>query len=83
MSLHHKPHLLISTILFCLLTGPAHANFQAGKDAYDQGDYATALKEWQPLAEQGNGEAPFGNGWLRHKEICQVKCTWETPTGSV
>ena len=27
------------------------ADFQKGLDAYNKKDYATALKEWQPLAE--------------------------------
>jgi TPR repeat protein len=31
--------------------------------AYESGDYATALKEWRPLAEQGNAEGQF---WLGH-----------------
>ncbi len=30
------------------------AEFNAGVTAYEQGDYATALREWRPLAEQGN-----------------------------
>ena len=29
------------------------ADFQAGLDAYKKGDYATAAKEWRPLAEAG------------------------------
>jgi len=29
------------------------ADFQKGLTAYDNGDYATALREWKPLAEQG------------------------------
>src|SRR5215469_2233195 len=33
------------------LTLPAAADFEAGLKAYQNGDYATALKEWQPLAE--------------------------------
>ncbi len=40
----------------------AHADFQAGLDAYNQGDYATALKEWRPLAEQGDATAQFNLG---------------------
>ena len=28
-------------------------------EAYDKGDYETALKEWRPLAEQGNAKAQF------------------------
>jgi len=42
----------------------AHADYQAGMDAYNQGDYATALKEWQPLAEQGGADAQVNLGLL-------------------
>jgi uncharacterized protein len=30
------------------------ADFQKGMDAFDSGDYATALRVWRPLAKQGN-----------------------------
>ena len=33
------------------------AEFNAGVTAYEQGDYATALREWRPLAKQGNAGA--------------------------
>ena len=33
------------------------ADFQKGVDAYHKGDYATAIKQWAPLAEQGYGYA--------------------------
>ncbi|MDR3553863.1 MAG: hypothetical protein P4L55_03830 [Syntrophobacteraceae bacterium] len=35
----------------------AHAGFNEGKAAFDIGDYATAYKEFKPLAEQGNVSA--------------------------
>ena len=50
---------LITTICLTLavLLGRAgvseSADFQKGLTAYDNGDYATALREWKPLAEQG------------------------------
>jgi TPR repeat protein len=48
-----------------LLTAiPSHADFQAGLDAYNHGDYATAVQEWQPAAESGNGNAEFDMGLL-------------------
>jgi len=52
-------------ILF-LLVWPAcaHADFQAGKDAYDRKDYSTALNEWLPLAEQGDTLAQHNLGLL-------------------
>ena len=30
------------------------ADYQKGLTAYQSGDYATALREWTPFAEQGN-----------------------------
>ena len=40
-------------ILTLVLATPAQAGLKEGVDAYDRGDYATALREWRPLAEQG------------------------------
>ena len=40
------------------------ADFQKGWTAYQSGDYATALREWKPLAEQGNALAQFALGWM-------------------
>ena len=39
--------------LVFMLTTTTWADFQAGLDAYERGDYHTAMKEWRPLAEQG------------------------------
>ncbi len=39
------------------LTAPAWAGLDEGVAAYHRGDYATALREWRPLAEQGNAKA--------------------------
>ena len=33
------------------------ADLQKGLTAYQRGDYATALREWTPLAEQGSADA--------------------------
>ena len=40
------------------------AEFNAGFAAYEQGDYATALREWRPLAEQGNANAQYNLGFM-------------------
>jgi TPR repeat protein len=40
----------------------ARADFEAGWQAFQQGDFATAKAEWQPLAEQGNARAQFNLG---------------------
>ncbi len=39
------------------LTAPAWAGLSEGKAAYKRGDYATALREIRPLAEQGDAFA--------------------------
>ena len=46
--------LIFPVLLLTLLIGnPAFsADFQKGFDAYESGDYATALREWNPLAEK-------------------------------
>ena len=43
--------------LFMSLAAPARADLATGMFAYDQGDYATALAEWTPLAEGGDATA--------------------------
>ena len=45
------------------------ADFQKGLDAAERGDYATALKEWTPLAEQGNAIAQFNLGVMYDEGI--------------
>ena len=47
--------------IVCLVV-PAWADFKAGMDAYNRGDYVTALREWRPLAEQGDASAQFSLG---------------------
>ena len=43
------------------------ADFQKGLTAYESGDYATALREWEPLAEQGNVPLQFILGLMYRK----------------
>ena len=56
--------LILSVLLLTLLVGnPAvSADFQKGLDAHDRGDYATALREWKPFAEQGDATAQSNLG---------------------
>ncbi len=64
------PRMLIPIVfVLCLLVWSACApeGFQAGVDAYNQGDYETAFKEWLPLAEQGEAEAQYNLGVLYDK----------------
>ncbi len=48
--------------LVCMLAAPVLAGFQEGLDAYNRGDYDTALKEMRPLAEQGVAAAQHNLG---------------------
>ncbi len=41
------------------LTAPGWAGFDEGDAAYHRGDYATALREFRSLAEQGYANAQF------------------------
>jgi TPR repeat protein len=43
------------------------ADFQKGLTAYDSGDYATALREWTPLAEQGDADAQYNLGQMHRQ----------------
>ncbi|HEY1339816.1 MAG TPA: metallophosphoesterase [Bryobacteraceae bacterium] len=42
----------------------AAADFKTGLDAYNRGDFATALAEWQPIAERGDPNAQYNLGLL-------------------
>ena len=39
-------------------------DFKKGWDAYSAGDYATALSEWQELADSGDANAAYGMGLM-------------------
>jgi len=58
--------LILPVLLLTLLVGnPASsADLQKGFDAVERGDYATALREWTPLAEQGDTGAQFNLGLM-------------------
>ena len=43
------------------------ADFQKGEIAYRDGDYATALREWPPLAQQGDARAQYSLGQIYFK----------------
>ena len=60
--------LIRTTILSLALAFGAGAalaqDFQKGLAAAQSGDYATALKEWRPLAEQGDAFAQYNIGLM-------------------
>ncbi len=54
-------------VLLVVLAAPAWAGFAEGKAAHERGDYATALREWRPLAAQGNAAARYNLGFMYTK----------------
>ena len=56
------PLSLILTLLLFSATNAWSADFDRGVDAYEKGDYATALREWEPLVEQGIAVAQYSLG---------------------
>ena len=53
-------------ILLSLIATPAWAGLDEAHAAYERGDYATALSELRPLANQGNAFAQGRLAWLYH-----------------
>ena len=52
-------------MMLVLLAGPAAAGaFEDGLSAYNRQDYATALRMWRPLADQGNASAQSNLGFM-------------------
>lgn len=54
--------LISFAAVLCLWSGSVSAGLDEGMAAYERGDYETALKEWQPLAERGNSVAAIRIG---------------------
>ena len=48
---------LILAVVVVLVAAPACTDNEPGEEAYRRGDYATAFKEYGPLAEQGDATA--------------------------
>jgi hypothetical protein len=63
------PSLVAVAVLVAGLAGPVGADLDAGLDAWERGDYATAHQEWRSLAEQGDSDAQYNLGtWYYHVE---------------
>ncbi len=53
------PAFVAAFVVVLGLSVPALADFAAGEAAYKRGDYEATLREWRPLAEQGDAQAQF------------------------
>ncbi len=56
--------LVLTFAILLGLAAPAWAGLAEGAAAYDRGDYATALREFRPLAEQGLAVAQYNLGLM-------------------
>ena len=60
----YKVALAISLAFVSFPAQSKAQNFDTGLAAFQKGDYATALREWRPLAEQGHAAAQANLGVL-------------------
>ena len=51
--------LLLASVSVCYAQ-----DFEKGFNAYNSGDYATALREWRSLADQGDADAQYNLGLM-------------------
>ena len=58
----HRFILALSFILIMLAAPISAQDCQKGLEASQSGDFATALKEWKPLSEQGDADAQYSLG---------------------
>src|SRR5215813_1523849 len=49
--------LIVVGVMLSIAQVASAGPFEDGLSAYQRGDFATALKLWRPLAEQGNAQA--------------------------
>lgn len=56
-----RPAVFLLGLLWCVV---CVADYDAGNAAYKEGDKATALAQWQPLAEAGDAPAQYGLGLI-------------------
>src|SRR5512138_3921672 len=57
--------ILLSLAVFMVsLVTPCRADLAAGLEAYERHEYQTAIKEFRPLADQGDSSAQFMLGYM-------------------
>jgi uncharacterized protein len=59
-----RKHILLAAVFPLLLSSQSWADFSEGTQAYDRGNYVTAMNELHPLAEQGLAPAQFFVGLM-------------------
>ena len=64
--------LISIPVVFSCLTALA-ADFQKGLEAARAEDYSTTLREWEPLAQQGNADAQYSLGSIYYDGKSEMK----------
>ena len=59
-----KRQLVATAFIVGLASCTSAPDLTVGLDAYDRGDFAVALRQWQPLAKQGVADAQYNLGLL-------------------
>ena len=64
---------LVAAFVVLVACAPARAGYDDGLKSFKNGDYAAALRELRPLAEEGNAdaEAKLGNMYMQGKGVKQ------------
>ena len=62
--MHIRPTTFLAVLSLILSSTSWSADAAKGQEAYNSGDYETALTQWQPLAEEGHADSQFGMGLL-------------------
>lgn len=62
-----KASLLACALSLTVFSAQAGGDFERGAAAHRQGDYQTAVKLWQPLAEKGQIDAQFNLGTMYYR----------------
>ena len=55
----YKEFLLLLIIYFCLISNSYSADYEKGLAAARSGDFFKAIKEWKPLAEEGDASVQY------------------------
>lgn len=56
-------------LVVLLVAGPALADYKTGLDAFRNGNYDFALKQWLPLAEKGHAKAQNSVGFMHARGL--------------
>ena len=55
---------ITAALFYLLMPSSGWAGFDEGFAAYERADYATAMREWKPLADDGHANAQYHIGTM-------------------